>query len=71
MGNPFGAARACYSLEGGANPSMFKPAASSEVPVLCVRLSAPESMFYKTMKSIRHAIRLAARFSFDLLTNPF
>jgi hypothetical protein len=50
---------------------MLKHAVSSEVPVLCVRASAPESVFYKTMKSIRHALRLAARFSFDLLTNPF
>jgi hypothetical protein len=30
-----------------------------------------ESMIRAMMKRVRRAIRLAARFSFDLLTNPF
>lgn len=50
---------------------MLKDLAPGEARVFYVPASATGSMIAKAMKSIRRALRVAARFSYDLLTNPF
>ena len=50
---------------------MLKDLAPGEARVFYVPVSATGSMIARAMKSIRRALRAAARFSYDLLTNPF